>query len=385
MNDGAEAALAAWEVHMAHALELARRGLGRTAPNPAVGAVLLDADGQVIGVGTTEAAGGAHAEVVALRDAVQRGHTARGGTLVVTLEPCCHHGRTPPCTDAIVAAGVRRVIVGVTDPYVAVQGRGVTNLRAAGLEVLVGCCAIACGRQVLGFARAQVAGLPEVSCKAAISLDGHIATASGDSQWITGEQARAHGRRLRGTHDAIAVGIGTVLADDPQLTVRDGSGSDPVPVVFDSRLRLPKTSRVLHGPRRAVVLTTADPDGHDLPADVVQCPAALDGRVDLVSALRVLVQRGLHRVLVEGGGVLHGALLAEGLVDSVHLYQAGVVLPGGRPWIDGVAIEPLAAARRLTLSGVEAIGGDVCTTWHAAHAVAPDPLGLHRAPAFGGR
>ncbi len=364
----------AWGDLMDRALDAARLGLGGTAPNPAVGAVIVDASGRVLGTGTSEAAGGAHAEVVALRRARAAGHDVRGATMVVTLEPCCHHGRTPPCTDAIVEAGLARVVAGVADPFEAVRGRGFDRLREAGIEVLDGCRAEACTRQILGFARAQLQGLPEVTAKAAMSLDGRIATASGDSRWITGPTARAHGRMLRVRHDAIVVGVGTALADDPRLTARvEGRAAswDPVPVVFDSQLRCRPDLQLFRGSRRAVVLTTEAAPTRDLPAEVVRVPAGADGRVDPVAGLAALAERGLHRVLVEGGGALHGALFAAGLVDTLMLYVAGVLVPGGRSWLDAPPVEPLARAARLQLDGVERVGEDLVTVWRAVHRLGP--------------
>lgn len=364
----------AWGASMDLALAAARSGLGHTAPNPSVGVVIVDDHGRVLGTGTSEEAGGAHAEVVALRRAKAAGHDVRGATMVVTLEPCCHHGRTPPCTDAIIAGGIARVVAGVADPFEAVRGRGFQTLRDAGVEVVVGVREAACTRQILGFARAQLQGLPEVSAKAAVSLDGHIATAAGDSAWITGEEARTHGRRLRLTHDAILVGRGTALADDPRLTARSddlGPDWDPVPVVFDSKLQLPADLRMFRGPRRAIVVTTEEAPERALPADVLRVPSGPDGRVDPVAALRAMVARGLHRVLVEGGGELHGSLFSAGLVDTLYLYVAGVLVPGGRPWLAGEAVEPLARAARLQLDDVEQVGEDLCTVWRATHRLGP--------------
>lgn len=361
---------ATWGLAMDQALAAAREGLGCTAPNPSVGAVIVSSEGKPIGVGTSEPAGGAHAEVMAIRDAQQAGYDVRGATMVVTLEPCCHHGRTPPCTDAIVAAGLARVVAGLPDPFEEVRGRGFATLRDAGLDVIVGCREAACARQVLGFARAQLSGLPEVTAKAAVSLDGRIATAAGDAEWITEAAARAHGRRLRLTHDAILVGVGTALCDDPRLTARAsgrGPSWEPVPVVFDSTLRCPKELKLFDGPRRAVVVTTHAAPERSLPADVVRVAAGADGRVDPEAALRALVARGLHRLLVEGGGELHGSMFAAGLVDTLFLYTAGVLIPGGRPWMGGSAVEPLARAARLQLDEVERVGEDLCTVWRATH------------------
>lgn len=363
---------------MQRALALADAAVGNTAPNPAVGAVVVR-DGQVLGEGWTRPAGSDHAEVVALKDARTHGADPRGATMYVTLEPCCHWGRTPPCTDAILEAGLARVVVGVLDPFPAMRGRSLALLRERGVEVQLGVEAEACARRILGFARAVSAGLPEVTAKAAVSADGRIATAAGESQWISGPQARQDGHRLRARHDAILVGIGTALADDPRLTTRlppgerDGQVRDPVPVVLDSNLRLLETARLLRSSRRAVVICADDAPERSLPADVVRVPRGADGRVDPEAALRALAGRGLHRVLVEGGGLVHRSLLDRGLVDHLVLYVAGLVVPGGRPWVGGPALERLADARRMVLEDLERLGPDARLTWRLEHAIAPDP------------
>lgn len=363
---------------MGRALALAGHALGNTAPNPPVGALIVRGDA-VIGEGWTQPAGQAHAEVMALRDCEARGHDPRGATMVATLEPCCHHGRTPPCTDAIVRAGITRVIVGVRDPNPQVRGKGVAALRTAGIEVVVGVEQTRCARRILGFARALAAGLPEVTSKAGISADGRIATASGESRWITGEAAREAGRRLRAEHDAVLVGIGTALADDPALTTRvPGLDRDAVPVVLDSRLRLPASARLARGSRRAVVLCTVD--APDRPAladvvDVVRVAAGSDGRVDPEAALRALASRGLHRVLVEGGGQVHRALLDRGLVDTLELFVAPLLVPGGLSFVGGEPLAALAEAPRMRVDGIARVGDDVRLTFALAHRLAPDPLG----------
>jgi len=354
---------------MQRALVLATQALGRTAPNPAVGAVLLDARGQVIGEGHTRPAGGRHAEVVALEQARAAGHDPQGSTMFVTLEPCCHHGRTPPCTRALLDAGVRRVVVGVTDPNPIVRGRGIQELREAGVDVEVGRDHDACARQIRGFARAMVVGLPEVTVKVASSLDGHLATSSGESQWITSEVARADGRSLRATHDAIVVGIGTALADDPRLTTRVQGAPDPVPVVLDTRLRLPADARLLGGSRRAMVVCGEGAPSRDLPADVVRVPVGADGRVQITAALRSLAARGLHRVLIEGGGEVIRSVLDARLVDELVLYLAPRLVPGGRPWLGGGPLEALADAESLRLVRYEACGDDLRIHLEAAHRV----------------
>lgn len=364
---------------MERALTLARSVLGTTAPNPAVGAVIVR-DGQVLGEGATRPPGSAHAEVVALRRCRDAGHDPTGATLYVTLEPCCHHGRTPPCTEALLAAGVRRVVVGTVDPFPAMQGRSLDVLRASGVEVCLGVAQEACERQILGFARSVTAGLPEVTAKAAVSVDGHLATMAGESKWITGEQARAVGHQLRASHDAILVGVGTVLADDPRLDCRgEEDRHQPVPVVLDTRLRTPVDSMLFQHPRRAVLICGPDAPKRDLPATILRVDVDVDGRVDIEQALRALVGQGLHRVLVEGGGHVHRTLLDRRLIDTLHLFVAGTVIPGGRPWVAGLPIARLSDAVRMELVGVRAVGPDAELTWRLGHGLAPDPLARLRA------
>ena len=358
------------DVHwMRLAVAMARRGLGRTAPNPSVGAVLVK-NGAMIGEGHTQPVGGAHAERVALAQARAAGHDLAGSTLYVTLEPCCHHGRTPPCTDGILEAGVTRVVVGVIDPNPPMRGHGLELLRAAGFEVELGVEAEACARTILGFTRSVRFGLPEVTLKAATTLDGHIATAAGESQWITGEQARADGHELRATHDGILVGINTVLADNPRLTCRSHPGVDPVPVVLDTALRTPANAAVLSGTRRAIIFCAEDAPERELNADVVRITRGAGG-LDISAALRVLAERGLHRVLVEGGGQVHRSLLDAGLVDTVVLYLAGVVLPGGRPWVGGDAVVSLGEQRRWGRPDTRLVGDDLRLQYTLSSPVTP--------------
>jgi diaminohydroxyphosphoribosylaminopyrimidine deaminase/5-amino-6-(5-phosphoribosylamino)uracil reductase len=355
---------------IALAVAEARRALGSTAPNPAVGAVIV-ADGVVLAAGYTRPPGGPHAEVVALRAAREAGHDVRGATMYVTLEPCCHHGRTPPCTDALIAAGVARVVVGVVDPFPQVRGRGLRLLNEAGIEVVLGVGAEACAELVRGFSRVTLGGLPEVTLKAAISLDGRIATAAGESRWITGEPARAHGHGLRATHDAILVGRGTVEADNPRLTCRIAEGRDPVPVVLDSQLRLSADALVLHGPRRALVFCDEHAPERSLPAELIRVPGGPTG-LDLEAVLRALGARGLHRVLVEGGGAVHRSFLDAALVDEICAYVAGTVLPGGRSWIAGPALPVLADAPRFGVPTAEVLGQDVLLRYRLPAAAVRD-------------
>lgn len=355
---------------MALALDLAREAQGFTSPNPPVGAVIRR-EGAVVGQGATQPPGGPHAEIVALRMA---GDLARGATLFVTLEPHSFQGRTPPCTDAIIAAGIAAVHVAVLDPNPRVNGAGVAQLRAAGIAVEVGLGADAAARLVAPFAHWLAAGQPLGIAKIAMSLDGKIATRAGQSQWITGPEARARGHQLRQASDAIVVGIETALADDPRLTTRlpdlpPERLRHPLRVVVDSRGRLPPTARMLDPatPGHTLVATTEHAPAAwrtalaDRGAEVVVLPAAAGGRVDLAALWSLLGARGALTALIEGGGALLGAAVAAGLVGRVVAFVAPLIIGGqaapGPVGDPGVAA--LAAARRLRWATVERVGADV--------------------------
>jgi diaminohydroxyphosphoribosylaminopyrimidine deaminase / 5-amino-6-(5-phosphoribosylamino)uracil reductase len=321
------------------ALDEARHAV--PSPNPPVGAVIVSKDGTVVGQAFHARAGEEHAEALALAKA---GDAARGGTLYVTLEPCNHQGRTPPCVDAILSAGIRRVVVGCLDPNPAVVGGGAQRLRDAGLEVEVGAAAADARALIAPWTKFVTTGLPHVSLKLALSLDGRIATRTGASKWVTGPEARAKVQELRARHDAVGVGIGTVLADDPRLTVRDAaalpSGRVPARVVFDSRLRLPLSSILVQTAREVPtwVLTGVDaPDDveraiADAGCAVVRIPNSAEGRVDVAAALRLLASHGVVSILIEGGAELAGSVLASRLADELHAFVAPVLLgPRGRP------------------------------------------------------
>lgn len=335
---------------MGLALQVARRGRGRTAPNPTVGAVIVR-DGEVVAEGWTQPPGQHHAEVHALR---QLGGRADGATMYVTLEPCCHHGRTPPCTDAIIAAGVARVVMGTVDPFPLVAGQGLAQLEAAGVAVTVGVREAECRRSHLGFLRAVTRGLPEVTLKAAITLDGRIASGFGESRWITGPAARERGHRLRDEHDAVLVGIGTVLADDPELTTRIPGGRDARPAVLDADLRIPADAALLR--RDALVYCAEDAPARVLPGTVVRVPRAAEG-VHLEAVLRDLARRGLHRVLVEGGGRVHRSMLDGGYVDRLELFVNGRVLADGPGFVGGPPVR-LADAPGFRFLAGEPVGDD---------------------------
>jgi len=325
--------------YMQQALELARGGLGFVSPNPLVGCVLVK-DGEVVGQGYHQRFGGPHAEVHALQEA---GPRARGAVLYVNLEPCSHTGKTPPCTDAVIQAGVSRVVAALRDPNPLVAGRGLARLAAAGMAVTVGVSAVEAHKLNEAFVKYITTGCPFVTLKSAITLDGKIATRTGASRWITGELARQEGHRLRHAADAILVGIGTVLQDNPQLTTRlpDCQGVNPLRVIVDSTLRVPLQAQVtdVAPDRRTLVVTTAlalAAHREQLRArgvEVVCLPAYDDGRVDLEALLRYLGERGIASVLVEGGATLSATLLRRRLVDKVLFFVAPKIIGG-----DGVSV-----------------------------------------------
>jgi diaminohydroxyphosphoribosylaminopyrimidine deaminase/5-amino-6-(5-phosphoribosylamino)uracil reductase len=338
--------------YMERALALARRAEGRTRPNPAVGAVVVAA-GRVVGEGFHPAAGEPHAEIFALR---QAGDLAWGADLYVTLEPCSHHGRTGPCAEAVIAAGVSRVWVGVEDPNPRVSGRGIARLRAAGIEVVVGVCEADCRRLIAPFARHVTSGLPHVTLKTAVTLDGKTATASGDSQWISGAASRLHVHRLRDRVDAILVGSGTVLRDDPRLTTRLAEGGrNPLRVVVDGQLRIGERARVLDTAEAATLVATTSRAPVDKLERLRRRGAevtvldGLDGRVDLPGLLRLLGDRGVQSLLLEGGGGLNGVFLRQGLIDRMLVFVAPKVVGGndGYGIFSGHGVSRLAEAPTL--------------------------------------
>lgn len=347
--------------YMQRAIDLARKAVGTTNPNPPVGAVVVK-DGRVVGEGRTLPPGQGHAEVEALRMA---GGDARGAELFVTLEPCAHHGRMPPCTDAIIDAGVGAVRVAVMDPAPHTAGRGVETLRRAGVAVTVDDGPREALRLVEPFAKHVTTGLPLVVAKFAMSLDGKIATRTGDSRWISNETSRREAHRLRAEADAVMVGIGTALADDPKLTVRDvpnESGRQPLRVVVDSSGRLPAASAMLGEPGRTLIAVANDDAARaakETGADVFAAGAG--GRVDLARLMVELGARGMMSVVVEGGATLHGALFEQRLVDKVVAFVAPVIIGGdGAPGpVAGGGAEAVAGALRLGAVEYTELDGDI--------------------------
>jgi len=353
------------------ALGLAQRGLGRVWPNPSVGCVLV-AGGRVVGRGWTQPGGRPHGETEALRRA---GEAARGATAYVSLEPCNHWGKTPPCTEALIGAGVSRAVVALEDPDPRVSGGGLARLRACGIDVVTGVGASVAAETNAGFFLRIREGRPLVALKTATTLDGRIATASGESRWITGEAARARAHALRATYDAVLVGSETAVVDDPDLTCRLPGLEDrsPVRVVLDSGLRIPLTARVVRtatdvptwivcradaDPARAAALESA---GVRL---VRVAEVGAGGRPDLAAALGALGALGLTRVLVEGGGIIGAALLSAGLVDRLYWFRAAMVIGGdGRPVSGPLGLGSLAAAPRFRRLAVETVGDDALETF----------------------
>jgi diaminohydroxyphosphoribosylaminopyrimidine deaminase / 5-amino-6-(5-phosphoribosylamino)uracil reductase len=355
------------ELHLMRSIELAERGRGHTSPNPLVGAVVVK-DGRVIGEGWHRALGGPHAEREALAACSE---DPSGATMYVSLEPCCHHGRTPPCTDAIVESGIARVVVGSDDPSEHASGRGLGILRDEGVRVDMAAGAPAHAARLLNqaFRKYAKTGRPHVLFKSAMTLDGRVATSSGDSQWISGEASRALSHRWRAEVDAVAVGIGTALADDPQLTARiDGVDQQPARVVFDSEGRLPTSSKLVRSAGEVPVFLVCSRAASRASTDALEAAG-----VNLIvatgenegarvrSALTELGARGVQSLLLEGGPHLAGAFLDAGEIDEVRLFVAPMLVGGrhARAPLEGQGVELIDSARRALSSEVERVSDDV--------------------------
>ncbi|MGD9365229.1 MAG: bifunctional diaminohydroxyphosphoribosylaminopyrimidine deaminase/5-amino-6-(5-phosphoribosylamino)uracil reductase RibD [Desulfobacteraceae bacterium] len=357
------------EKYMRTALELAAKGAGYVSPNPMVGAVMVK-DGRVVGQGYHQALGGPHAEVNAIDDA---GEQARGATLYVTLEPCNHYGRTPPCTQKILNTGIRRVVVAVADPNPHVTGGGNAFLKSQGIEVICGVCEEAATRLNESFIKYMRTHRPFVVLKMAATLDGRIATRTGDARWVTGAEARGFVHQLRHAMDAIMVGVGTVKADDPELTTRldEGRGVDPARVVLDTHLSISSGARMLNQLSPAQTIIVCGPDAaeankmrlKDKGACIMEVPVK-DGRIDLQILLERLGQRGLTSVLVEGGSLVAGEALKAGVVDKVHFFYAPKILGGddGVPMLAGQGPDKMEACMPLTDTRVNRMGDDILVT-----------------------
>lgn len=348
---------------MERAIALARLGEGRVEPNPMVGAVIVDDDGRTLGEGYHKVYGGPHAEIVALR---QAGERARGATLFVTLEPCSHTGKTPPCADAVLAAGLRRVVVGMQDPYPPVDGRGIDRLRSAGVDVSVGLLEPAVRRLNAPFRRLIEAGRPWVHAKWAMTLDGRLASRTGHSQWISGTASRAVVHRLRGRMDAILIGIGTALADDPLLTARPHGPRVATRVVLDSRARLPLASRLVATARETPLLVFAGREAAPervaaLQSTHVEVLVAAYEQPRLAEVLHELGRREMTNVLIEGGSRILGAAFDAGLIDEVHAFMAPKLLGGinAAPVLAGLGRAEVPESASLDRLRFEVLEGDL--------------------------
>ena len=352
--------------YMQRALTLAAKAKGRTSPNPMVGAIIVKA-GEVIAEGWHERAGQPHAEVVALSIA---GENAKDADMYVTLEPCSHQGRTGPCTDAIIKAGIKRIFVAMRDPNPLVSGKGVGKLKNAGINVQEGILEEQAANLNEIFLKWITKKVPFVACKYAMTLDGKIAAQTGDSKWITGEKARERVHLLRDTYDTILIGIGTVLADNPELTCRLPNGRNPVRVILDSRARMPCQSKLLHDEQaRTIVATTELAPKESVKrikssrAEIIQTKS-VNGRVDLHNLLIYLAQNELTSVLVEGGGQVHGAFFKENLVDKVYAFIAPKIIGGKEALapVGGIGVDKVADAVLLKNINIEQIGEDFLLT-----------------------
>ncbi len=351
------------ERFMRRALSLARRGLGRTSPNPMVGAVIIR-DGNIIAEGYHHAAGLDHAEIDALKHAAE---DIAGATMYVTLEPCSHYGRTPPCADALVARRLGRVVVGMEDPDSHVRGRGIGKLQAAGIPVTVGVLEDECRALNRSYIKHRSTGLPWVILKFAESLDGRIATATGNARWISSPESRKLAHRLRARHDAILAGIGTVLADDPELTVRLVRGRDPLRVVLDSRLRVPLDARLLGEQDRAKTLVVTAPGADPKKAaalkergvEVLAVPVDGQGRLDLNALLAALGERYVTSLLVEGGAAVLTSFLKQGLADGIIAFIAPKVIGKGTETVGDLGIREVARAVGLRFERTYRAGPDL--------------------------
>lgn len=352
------------EGRISEAMHLARKALFISQPNPRVGCVIESASGELLGVGSTERAGGAHAEIVALRDAAEKGHNVRGATAYVTLEPCAHQGRTGPCCDALIAAGVGKVVASIEDPNPAVAGQGFARLRAAGVAVEVGLGSVESRELNIGFFSRIIRRTPWVRLKVAASIDGTTALNNGASQWITSPAARADGHAWRARACAVLTGIGTVLDDDPRLDVREvATPRQPHLVIVDSQLQTPLDANLFIAGRACYIYAAAQNDAkkaalEERGATVTYLPNA-QGKVDLPAMLRDLAQRGINELHVEAGNKLNGSFVREGLVDEMLVYLAPTLLGAGLGLTNLGPFDALSEGLKLQFASVERVGPDL--------------------------
>ncbi len=349
------------EEMMRRAIQLARQNLGRTSPNPSVGCVIAD-DSGIVAEAVTAPGGRPHAETLALAAA---GSRARGATVYLTLEPCAHHGKTPPCADALVKAGVKRVVVGCIDPYPPVRGRGLRRLRQAGVEVVVGGLEDECKRVNEGFITRVTKGRPFILLKLAMTLDGKIASCTGDSRWVSSPKSRELVHQWRNEYDAVMVGTNTVLHDDPRLTCRIPGGRDPLRVILDTNLRTSPQARVFTQPSKASTLLVTSKRNRDLArrrygsarVEIIGAPTRR-GQIALGPLMKLLAERGICKLLIEGGAHLAGSALAEGIVDRVAFFVAPKILGSGLSAVEGLSRRTMRQAIKLANLRVSELGQD---------------------------
>ena len=359
---------------MKRALALARKGIGKTSPNPAVGCVIVK-NGKIVGEGWHKKAGGPHAEINALEMA---GNAARDADVYVTLEPCCHSGKTPPCSEALIKAGVRRVIAGMRDPNPIVDGGGVAALEAAGIKTSCGIMEEECRAINLPFIKHITTGMPYVTYKCAMTLDGNIATLTGESRWISCEESRKQAHLMRSRMDAVMVGVDTIIADDPQLTVRHVRGKDPLRIIVDTRLRTPRNVAILNGvlSRRTIIATAETDRGIHRPyleqgATVVVCDE-FEGRVSIKDLLQKLGIMGVQSILLEGGSRLAGSMLQQGVIDELVFFIAPKVIgSNGFSPFNLHDITSMSRAIMLEYTGIRRIGSDIVVTARPEYVCSP--------------
>lgn len=353
------------EDYMRKALALARKGMGFTSPNPMVGAVIVR-DGEIIGTGYHKKYGDLHAERTAFAYCDERGIDCTGADMYVTLEPCCHHGKQPPCTEAVIAHGIKRVFVGSSDPNPLVAGKGMQILRGHGIEVTEGVLKEECDALNEIFFHFITTGLPFVTMKYAMTLDGKIACYTGESKWITGEAARAHVQQERLRHSAIMAGVGTVLADDPMLTCRLENGRDPIRIICDSSLRTPLDSNIVRTAKQVptIIATVSEDSARAVEYEAAGCriikTAAKDGHVDLSALMKLLGSEKIDSILLEGGGELNWSALREGIVSKVQAYIAPKLFGGsGKTPVGGTGVPFPSEAFMLEKCSVTSVGEDI--------------------------
>lgn len=364
-----------YEKYMKKCITLAIKGEGKVSPNPLVGAVVLDKNGNIAGYGWHKKYGEAHAEVNAVKMADDRGINIEGGTIIVSLEPCSHYGKTPPCADMIIERGIKKTVIGCVDPNPVVSGRGIKKLKNAGIEVAQGILENECKSLNEIFIKNQIDKSPFIAIKTAVTLDGKIATKTGSSKWITGEKARNYVQKLRNKYDAILTGSGTVIADDPSLTCRLKKGVNPVRIIVDSNAVTPAGARVYNNDSTRVILVVKE----DISADklkkypqnveILKCPINNDsGKIDLVYLLNKLYEKGIMSILIEAGGALNGAFFKEGLVDRLYQFVAPKLLgdDNAKAFVQGFDVQKIDDCVRFELEEVKRFGQDVLLILTAA-------------------